>query len=332
VKKLPLLFEEIYSNIFMIRLPFYENPGPINVFLFIGQKTTLVDTGIKATSKILKTALEQKGLFFSDIAQIVLTHGHPDHYGAAQIIRNSSNAVTMAHEDDKRYIEKGRDISPKQSRQMLSILGIPKLYQFSMPIMDMMYKRWADNFLVDKVIHDSDSLVLGDYQATVISTPGHSKGSVCLFLEKEGILFSGDHIMNHMQPNPFVMLEEGHLLPRRMSQIEYYASIEKIERLKPQIIYPGHGEAVRDISPIINTYQARFKKRQHGILNTVKSAGLTPYEIALHLFPRLKGRRFFFNIVFAVSEVFTHLQVLEHEKKVVSYLDNGKLLFEASGN
>jgi hydroxyacylglutathione hydrolase len=48
---------------------------------------------------------------------------------------------------------------------------------------------------VDRLLEDGDGIGLGgDRILTVIHTPGHSPGSLCLFLGDEGILFSGDAV------------------------------------------------------------------------------------------------------------------------------------------
>jgi glyoxylase-like metal-dependent hydrolase (beta-lactamase superfamily II) len=46
----------------------------------------------------------------------------------------------------------------------------------------------------DRLLQDGDSLNIGDLSVSVIHTPGHTLGGVCLLVE--GVLFSGDTLFN----------------------------------------------------------------------------------------------------------------------------------------
>ena len=85
--------QEVHPDIFRITLPLYgEKPGPVNSYLFIGDTITLLDVGSAFSTKQLKRALSEHNIKFSDIDQIILSHGHPDHYGAARKIVKKSYA------------------------------------------------------------------------------------------------------------------------------------------------------------------------------------------------------------------------------------------------
>ncbi|MGK6309113.1 MBL fold metallo-hydrolase [Variovorax sp. DT-64] len=102
-----------------------------------------------------------------DIRLIVCTHSHADHSpGAAPL-----QALCAA---------------PKPP-----ILGLP-----SAPT-----ARPASHFVPERVLHDGERLVLQDGQGTThtlraVHTPGHAANHLCLVLEEDGLLFSGDHVLN----------------------------------------------------------------------------------------------------------------------------------------
>jgi glyoxylase-like metal-dependent hydrolase (beta-lactamase superfamily II) len=154
--------------------------------------------------------------------------------------------------------------------------------------------------------------------AKIISTPGHSRGSICFFLEDQNILFSGDHILKHITPNAFVMLDDNQILPKRKSQSEYYASLEKIERINPLTVYPAHGDRITDLNKTIEMYRSCFRDRENKIIQILQSGIQSVYKIARKLFPNIGGERLPLEINLAVSEVFTHLQILQ-EKNLVSF-------------
>ena len=100
--------QEIHSRIYRIIRPLPgEKPGPVNAYLFTGKIATLLDTGTLKAIPVLDRALKELGMSFLDINQIIITHGHIDHYGAARAIvkRSGGNATVMAHEEDLPLID-----------------------------------------------------------------------------------------------------------------------------------------------------------------------------------------------------------------------------------
>jgi len=313
--------EEIHPHIRRIVLPLPgRQPGPVNAYLFTGKQTTLLDTGISRTTRHLEESLRQIGIGFSDIDRIILTHGHIDHYGAARHVvkRSSGRAVVVAHCEDRPVVETGMEVSDRQFSKFYRLMGVPLVFELLFYGVGLFFSSLAENCRVDLCLSDGEKIPVGDYEATVIATPGHTKGSICLYLEKEGILFSGDHILGHITPNAFVMMESDFDIPWRMSQVEFYDSLKKIESLTPRIVYPAHGKPITDLPKTAAMYREQFSLRQEKILAILKKGEFTVYKIARNLFPEISGKRLPLEIFLAVSEVFTHLQVLEKDGVVAS--------------
>ncbi len=255
---------------------------------------------------------------FRDIDQLLITHGHIDHYGAANMIakRLGGSIRVGAHKGDLRNIETGKYASNDTIDNFNRLMEIPDKYLDEMNVLRTFVMQMAENCHVDFTLKDGDDVQLGKYKGRVVSTPGHSKGSVCFYLEKENVLFSGDHIMKHITPNALVMLDDNHELPVRLSQKEYFDSIAKVEKLSPTTIYPAHGEIMSDLDAITKNYRNCFLERQHSIISILKSGTHSVYNLARKLFPDLNKDLLPLEIDLAVSEVFTHLQVLE-QKSIV---------------
>jgi glyoxylase-like metal-dependent hydrolase (beta-lactamase superfamily II) len=323
-------YEEIYPRIYRIILPLAgDKPGPVNAYLFTGKTSTLLDTGTLKSVHVLEHRLDQIGYSFSDISQIILTHGHIDHYGAARkIIEGSANPVTvMAHEEDKNLIEHGLEVPREQFLKYYRLMGVPLIFQLSLLLVRRIFLSMAENCRVDRFLSEGDKIAMGDYEATVIGTPGHTRGSISLYLEKEGILFPGDHILGHITPNAFVMLEADFDLPRRMSQVEFYDSLKKIEDISPRIVYPAHGDPIPDVRSTIAMFREQFNLRQSNIMSLLAGGEYTVYQIGRRLFPDISGTRLPLEVFLMVSEVYTHLQVLEKEDRVASHLKKGALYY-----
>jgi len=325
--KVTIRCEEIHPHIHRIILPLPgRQPGPVNAYLFTGKQTTLLDTGISRTARHLEESLRQIGIGFSDIDRIILTHGHIDHYGAARHVvkRSSGHAAVAVHREDRPGVETGMEVSDRQFSKFYRIMGVPLVFELLFYGMGLFFSSLAENCRVDFCLSDGEKIQMGDYEATIISTPGHTKGSICLYLEKEGILFSGDHVLGHITPNAFVMLESDFDIPWRMSQLEFYDSLRKIESLAPRIVYPAHGKPITDLPGTAAMYREQFSLRQEKILAILRKGAFPVYRIARSLFPEISGKRLPLEIFLAVSEVFTHLQVLEKDGMVAPHVKRGK--------
>ena len=125
----------------------------------------IIDPGDEAEA-ILRS-INDLGL---DIKFIVLTHGHLDHLGALQKVKEATGAEVAIHTDDAFYLQK---------RPLHAAFG------FSYP----------DTPPPDRLLKAGDSIKIGDLSFTVLHTPGHSPGGICL-LGKD-VVFSGDTLFNY---------------------------------------------------------------------------------------------------------------------------------------
>jgi glyoxylase-like metal-dependent hydrolase (beta-lactamase superfamily II) len=311
----------IHPGIVRITLPLAgKKPGPVQVYLFQGKaNTVLLDTGTYLSSRVLKSALGRLGLGYQDLDGIVLTHGHVDHCGAVRTIvrQNAKGVKVCAHHDEIPAIKAGFDAPPHVYARFLALSGTPLAYRWAIGAMLRSFQMLAQGCDVDRALQDGDHLALGDHEATVVATPGHTRGSICLFLEKEGLLFSGDHILNHITPNALPMLEKELALPLRQSQKEYFDSLQIVAELAPTAVHPAHGGRITDFNAIHHLYQRCFKERQNALLAILD--GHLPesiYGVARKLFPRLGGQSFLLDLYLAIAETYSHLQVLAVDGRV----------------
>ncbi len=100
------------------------------------------------------------------VKAIINTHGHYDHIGANEAIKEATDAPIWIHGDDAPML--------MDAEKNLSIFMRKDLITPS----------------ADRMLEAGDVLKLGDHSFEVMSTPGHSPGSICLY--GEGILISGD--------------------------------------------------------------------------------------------------------------------------------------------
>lgn len=326
-----MTIEHLHPGITRIRLPMFgKKPGPVNVYLFSGSDNiTLVDAGLFITVRRLKKEMGRLGLAFADITRIVLTHGHMDHQGGVRTIARHCNGglQVCAHRDEIEAIQTGSDAPLNVYNRFLKLTGTPRPLRLAMLLMFIWNRRLTRSCRVTYPLANGDRIKLGDYEAQVVATPGHTRGSISLFLPREKVLFSGDHILSHITPNALPVLEKSAPLPVRRSQEEYYNSLDVIAKIDPAIIYPGHGAEIRDFHTLDALYRKCFRQRQTELIAIIeKRSDLSVYQIARRLFRGLNKKAFLLDLYLAIAEVYTHLQVLEAQGRIQMDVKDRNLL------
>ena len=86
-----------------------------------------------------------------------------------------------------------------------------------------------------RAARDGDVLDLGNVAVKVLHTPGHTPGSICLYAEEQGLLFSGDTLFDQGMGRTDLPGGDETLL---------YQSLKRLANLPPDTrVFPGHGEA-----------------------------------------------------------------------------------------
>ena len=146
-----------------------------------------------------------------DIKYILLTHGHFDHIMGASPLREVTGAEMLIHKDDAICLD-----SEEMSLMIRFEVQAPLIH--SKP---------------DRELEDGDEILLGETVLRVMSTPGHSRGSVIFIDEKDRIIISGDTLFRSTV---------GRTDAIGGSETELKESMEKIISLEGDYdIYPGHG-------------------------------------------------------------------------------------------
>lgn len=161
---------------FHVATPQGKIPRFVYVYLIYGEQICLIDSGVASCEQIIFDYLKETGRSPKDISLLILTHSHPDHIGAAQAVKKASGCKVAAHAAEKAWIE---DVD-LQARER-PVPGFHFLVGGSVK--------------VDCILKDGDILELGGgLRLRVIHTPGHSRGSISLWLPEEKALFSADAV------------------------------------------------------------------------------------------------------------------------------------------
>lgn len=302
-----------FDKIYKIALPIPFPMKTTNVFLIDEPPRTLVDTGIKtdASFEALQKALGHLGFSISSIERILITHGHIDHYGQARRISSLSGAPIYIH--PKEY-GKIRSIihSFGSLRSILLRNGVPETLVHQAIRFIGSAQRMADSLDEAFFLEEGDSIPFASMTWKTIHCPGHSSGLVCFHWPERKTLFTGDHLLKEITPNPVLNVPDGRSPLRHTGLKEYLCSLRKIEDLEVHLLLPGHGEEVYDSRGLIRKILVHHQRRTERVLFILSRGEKTPYDIAMDLFPGVPP----FEIFLGVSEAVGHLEILREEGRV----------------
>lgn len=185
----------------------------------------LVDTGLQADGRLLRAEMAKLHLDWHDIRAIFLTHVHGDHTGGAAQLRAATGAKVYAGRQDAAVLRAGKPWEAFFSK-------------FSMPS-----EIKPVPTPVDVDLNGDDIIHVGDVQFQALATPGHTPGSTCYVMERNGqrILFSGDVIWSLSADGP-LGIYSAYLPPRyRGNAREFLATLRRLRALPvPDLVLPGH--------------------------------------------------------------------------------------------
>jgi glyoxylase-like metal-dependent hydrolase (beta-lactamase superfamily II) len=139
---------------------------------------------------------------------ILLTHGHADHIGAVEDLKNKYNIPVYVHEFDSEMINK------------------PELNHSY----DIFRKKISLDF--DFLLKDGQTIELGELKINVIHTPGHTRGGVCFKIDD--IILSGDTLFKYSIGR--TDFEGGSM------EVIINSIVNKLFVYNDDItVYPGHG-------------------------------------------------------------------------------------------
>lgn len=307
------MIQPIFDKTYKIELPIPFPLKTTNVFFIDEPPRTLVDTGIKteASFDALKNGLGAIGLSPHAIERILITHGHIDHYGQAKKLSALSGAPIYIH--SKEY---GRIRSIVHSFGFLKLIllrnGVPEVLVNEAIRYIELAQNLADSLEEAFFLDDGDLIEFKSMTWKTIHCPGHSPGLICFYWPEAKVLFSGDHLLKEITPNPVLYVPENKLPFHYPSLKEYLASLEKIEKFDISLLLPGHGENVCDVKGLIRKIFEHHRERMDHILSFLSNEAKTPFEIAMDLFPGVPS----FEIFLGISEALGHLEILR-EKGIV---------------
>ncbi|MEW2381968.1 MBL fold metallo-hydrolase [Micromonospora sp. NPDC047707] len=253
-------FTDVDERTTLIEEPYVRPLLRANVWHLRGrERDLLVDCGLGVTT--LVPLLRER---FDREPVLVLTHAHLDHMGSAYEF-SQVWAHPLELVDDP---APGSLHGPVLAAQLGLDEVLPPALLTARPHGDYDLETYRVRPATrTRSLADGDLLDLGDHALTVLHLPGHSPGSIALFDESDGTLFSGDVVYDD------VLLDS---LPG--SDTEHYArSLRRLRNLPVRLTHPGHGHSFdrHRLHHLIDNHLHRPPSTVHRPPSTVH---LTPHD------------------------------------------------------
>src|SRR6266487_5405074 len=193
----------------------------------------LVDSGLPGSEKRMLKAIAKLGRPPSDLKLVLLTHRHLDHIGSAPMLKKQTGAKLASHPFEKPYAAGTLVISAPSAWSLYGriVRKLTTLEYWTLKLFRIIKFQTAH---VDLAADEESVLEEVGLDGSVVWTPGHTKGSVTLFLNQSSVAIVGD----------LLRARRGRLVePLLMESIpQTVASVKRLLDLGPQIICPGHGK------------------------------------------------------------------------------------------
>lgn len=160
-----------------------------------GGRLALVDVGVSAGGEELVAALKARGKSVEDVDAVLLTHGHIDHVAGLRLFAGKTKIY--AHKADWALIEEGTGVQPTDA------------------------------------LTDGQKLVLGTRTFEIFHMPGHTAGSVAMWVDNK-LLFGDNATASKdgvLQPAPYIFSDDTALNVRSLRELERRIQGRRVDAL-----------------------------------------------------------------------------------------------------
>ena len=315
VPSVPDSIERITEHVARIPLPL---PMPdlkvVNAYAIQGDDgVTLVDPGwANAESEsILVGALRQLGYVPGDVRRILVTHAHWDHYTQAVKWRREHAATLFLGREERHTVEAFDGLQGVYPNQVRSL------------------RRAGANDLADEIErlelgpHERDMAVgppdiwlgggeeidCGGRTIVAHATPGHTRGHVVFEDPRDGLLFTGDHVLPRITPS--IGFERA---PDRLALRSYLDSLQFCMTRSEARMLPAHGAVSDDVGSRVEELLAHHEQRLKEVLGLIAAGAETAYDAARQMLWTRREKTIdelgTVHGMTAVLEVIAHLELL----------------------
>lgn len=222
-----------------LELPSDRMPGSYAYLIDGADGVHVIDPGWRGEANMARITgvLTSLGRTVADIATIVATHHHPDHLALADRLRTVSGARVVFSAVERRVLAEATsddatddnvyrkvldrwEVPIDRRDELIEAFTAPSLFEYVEP---------------DDEVADGDVLTLGGRRLTVIATPGHTSGHICLADGERRMLFTGDHVLPRIHSGAGLGILDGDEPLGDMLE-----SLDRLAEFDDCQVLPGH--------------------------------------------------------------------------------------------
>jgi glyoxylase-like metal-dependent hydrolase (beta-lactamase superfamily II) len=241
------------------------------------------------------------------VEKLLITHGHPDHHGAAAWLAARHGCAVMCHAYDAPAVKGFASVIGERFSKWSQAAREHGASEALVARMAGHYAKIA-GFGADlervELIEGGGRVEAGGRTLEVVHVPGHTAGSLAFFDRKRKVLFSGDTVLPGITPNPFFDGISDH----PSGPGPFLESVARLRALDVAVVLPGHGEPITDMARVLDGYERHHEARRAAIGAFLRRRGpATAMDAVEHLFPGAGP----LDLWLAFAEVLGHLQYME---------------------
>jgi glyoxylase-like metal-dependent hydrolase (beta-lactamase superfamily II) len=349
--------KEVAPGVLRLQLPMnMPGLGHVNCYAIEDRHgLALVDPGVPSARswKALNERLTEAGLPIGRVHTVIVTHSHPDHYGAAQRLRQLTGAEIVTHEHFKTYWD------PHEEDDFVREVAVPADYEAQMGSIEKALMKltgrerhspfdrpvpwggpppdgqWRERFrwrilplLLSRIwqpprpsrrVMDGTVIMLGDREWQAVYTPGHTNDHLCLLDPTGGIFVSGDHLLPTITPHISGLTNQRQPLQDFFGSLERMGSFDEVK-----VVLPAHGYEFGDLAGRSEEIVAHH----HGRLATLTKAALEApgNELTVPQYSQVLFKPHAWGVM-ADSETFAHLEYLRQTGRATARPVDGELRY-----
>ena len=311
--------EKVRPGVWSVPTPFPNSPlrYVLAYLLESPRGPVLIDTGWPSDEAWdgLVAGVRETGHEISDVAAVLVTHFHADHYGLAHKVREASGAWIGMHEEDARALSRFTSVADFAAAEgaWLARRGMPAgEIDGMLPSPQAESRRAAGP---EVMIEDGARPLGDDTPLRAIWTPGHTPGHLCFADERHNLMLTGDHVLPRITPNisPSPLTTDDTLG-------SFLRSLSELARFDPDEVLPAHEYRFSGLPARVRQLHEHHRARLREILGVVAGAGgCTTFDVAERLSwsrPWDQNRGFVRRS--AIGETYAHLVHLERRGMIAN--------------
>ncbi|MHA1930499.1 MAG: MBL fold metallo-hydrolase [Candidatus Thorarchaeota archaeon] len=304
--------EEVVSGVYRFEVPTPFPVGSVNSYLIEGNPLTLIDTGPRTEEarEALVIGLSKLGYSFMNIKQILITHGHIDHFGlTAEIVRSHQSnppEVFIHAYDAPRLWDHNLYMKGRMDAyfDIVQNSGVPdgEGFPLSKSQLQKYFSSFGESVPDIKSIEDGHVINSGIGELEAIWVPGHSLGSVGYVSRSNRLMFSGDHILGDISSNPSLDFD-GKL---GISMLTYFKSLDRVDEFDGYTVLPGHRSVFKNLGERTNELRLDYQSKIQITLNNLTDSPNSIYNVSRLLY----GDYDTSSLVLALAETTDMIRIL----------------------